>query len=43
MKDSIFLTAVVSFWKAHHAAHVAMEILEAFSQVQQAFAADCSE
>ena len=34
--DSIFLTAAVGFWKAHRAVHVAMEVLGAFSQVQQA-------
>ena len=42
VKDSIFLTAMASFRKAHRTIHVAMETSEAFSQVQQVFDADCS-
>ncbi|KAI4545761.1 hypothetical protein MG293_002316 [Ovis ammon polii] len=42
LKENIFLTAAVSFGKAHHTIPVAVEILEASTQVQQVFHANCS-
>ncbi|KAI4586033.1 hypothetical protein MJG53_003820 [Ovis ammon polii x Ovis aries] len=42
VKENIFLTAAVSFGKAHHTIPVAVEILEASTQVQQVFHANCS-
>ena len=37
VKENIFLTAAVSFWKVHRTIPVAVEILEASTQVQQVF------
>lgn len=42
LKENVFLTAAVSFGKAHRTIPVAVEILEASTQVQQVFHANCS-